>query len=367
MPNLYIGLMSGTSIDSIDAALVDFDAQPPQLLATSSTSIPTGIQATIRRLGRNPSDNAIQLLGEVDQQLGHLFASAAARLLASANIDKSEIRAIGSHGQTILHRPSGDHPFTLQVADPNRISQLTGITTVADFRRRDMAAGGQGAPLVPPFHSVMFRSGDENRVVVNIGGIANITLLPADDSLPVTGFDTGPGNTLMDAWIRDQQGEAFDADGAWASQGVVDEVLLQNLLDDPYFSHPAPKSTGPEYFNLDWLSDALNGQNPVDVQTTLCALTQVSIGNAISQLESAPQKILVCGGGANNTHLMASLTAALSPLPVEDTGQAGVPADSVEAMAFAWLAKQTIESLPGNLPSVTGADHPVILGGIYPA
>jgi anhydro-N-acetylmuramic acid kinase len=363
MTELYIGLMSGTSVDGIDAALVDFESSKPQLLATHFEKMPSELRKTILEICQ-PGLNEINRMGELDVVLGKQFAKTVNLLLEKNNISASEIRAIGSHGQTIRHHP--DKHFTLQVGDPNVIAAETGITTIADFRRRDMAYGGQGAPLVPAFHQSVFADKNVNRVIVNIGGIANITLLPANLSRPTSGFDTGPGNTLLDAWAEIHLQKPCDEQGIWASQGKVNTNLLNNLLNDPFFKLPAPKSSGREYFNLSWLESylSLEAISAVDVQTTLVELTATSIINEIkAHLNSG--ELLVCGGGIHNQFLMQRLKWIGSTYHIESTQKLGIDPDWVEAVAFAWLAKQTIDKKPGNLTEVTGANKNTILGGVY--
>ncbi len=351
-------------MDAIDAALVDFDFQPPRLIATQQLEIPAEVRESLELVIRN-GDITLEQLGQLDHQLGQLFSQTVQQLLLQTKIEAAQIKAIGSHGQTIFHQPQGPHPFSMQIGDANLIAEQTGITTVADFRRRDMAAGGQGAPLVPAFHETLFRTEDIDRVVLNIGGIANISILPSNNNTPVSGFDTGPGNTLMDGWIRQHQNIPMDKDGKWAASGTINEELLSQVLADPYFSLPAPKSTGREYFNLAWLNQYLSGTiRPEDVQATLCELSAVSIAQAI-QSQVATMEVLVCGGGSNNPVLMSRLQYHLGKCSLTTTDSHGVPPQWVEAMAFAWLAKQTCEGNSGNLPAVTGASHPVILGGIY--
>ncbi len=363
---LYIGLMSGTSMDGVDAALVDLtEAGGASLIATHTESIPPSLLSTIIRLSQNrgtPDE-----LGHCDRQLGELFAQAAAAV-SSKRPTGSTILAIGSHGQTIRHQPVGAHPFTLQLGDPNLIAERTGITTVADFRRRDMAAGGQGAPLVPAFHHAMFGSDSQNRALINIGGIANISWLPAGRNAAAGGFDTGPGNSLMDNWAQRHLGKPFDHNGSWAASGKLLPDLLKQMLEEPYFGLPSPKSTGKELFNGDWL-DARSGINraePVDVQRTLLELTAMTI---IRQLPSIrPLAVYVCGGGARNLALMARLQELLTrdEVSVSTTSELGIDSQWVEAAAFAWLASQALAGLPGNVPAVTGASGPRILGAIYP-
>ncbi len=365
--DLYIGLMSGTSMDGIDAALVDFNGRRPTLIGHCFQSWPESIRDELKKLSQ-PGDDEIARLGQADIAVAHQFADAVSELLRQTGVDASQIRAIGSHGQTIRHRPDTAHPFTLQIGDPNQLAEKTGITVVADFRRRDMAAGGEGAPLAPAFHAAYLRSPTENRVVLNLGGIANITLLPADPAGRVIGFDTGPANTLMDAWILASLGRPFDEQGDWAAQGQVMDEVLEQLLEADYFRRPPPKSTGPELFNLAWLREQLGDSPhiaPADIQATLCALSSQSIIQAIRQYAPDCDRLICCGGGVKNPLLMAQLERGLK-IPVETTTEHGIDPDQLEAMAFAWLARQTLHGKPGNLVDVTGASHPVILGGIYP-
>ncbi|GAB4265214.1 MAG: anhydro-N-acetylmuramic acid kinase [Methylomicrobium sp.] len=361
--------MSGTSIDGIDAVLVDLSSDNLKIIAFEYQPFYESTKAVLAEITSSSRPILLESIGKMDTQLGQLFAETALRLLANTKIPASEICAIGSHGHTLYHAPSDRYPFCLQIGDPNTIAQLTGITTVADFRRRDIAAGGQGAPLVPAFHEAMFRSDAENRVIVNIGGIANITVLPKDRNKPVVGFDTGPGNTLMDAWINQHLGKNHDDKGTWARFGRLDETVLQHLKRDSYFSLPYPKSTGREYFSLTWLNERIGDiqkHKPEDIQTCLCQLTADTITYAIRESLPDTNRLLVCGGGARNDYLMESLQNNLH-CPVQSTEEYGLHPDYVEATAFAWLARQTIHRLPGNLVTVTGARYPVILGGIYPA
>lgn len=360
----YIGLMSGTSMDGIDATLVEFCNQTPKLIATHKEPIPTTLKQQIIALC-TPGDNGINRMGEADVALGKLFATAALTLIKQSGIEKQHIIAIGSHGQTIRHMPTTPLPFTLQIADPNIIAANTGITTIADFRRRDMALGGQAAPLAPAFHHYLLHHPTENRCIVNIGGIANLTLLPTNNTQAIIGFDTGPGNTLMDAWISQQRQQSYDHNGEWAKSGNVNQTLLTKLLNDTYFKQLAPKSTGREYFNLQWLGPQT--LPPADIQATLLALTVQSIKYAIQQLPVTIDSIWLCGGGANNAYLCEQLASTCSPIRMTTTEEAGIHPDWVEAACFAWLAKQTIEKKPGNLPSVTGASRTATLGAIYAA
>ena len=365
----YVGLMSGTSMDGIDAALVEFDGRHQRLLAFLTTPWSKEIATDLRSLAL-PGDNEIDRLGALDLAVADAFADSVGQLLRDAGISPARVTAIGSHGQTLRHRPGFHPPFTLQIGDPNRLAERTGITVVADFRRRDMAAGGQGAPLVPAYHDDLFRDRDQDRVVLNIGGIANITLLPRSPGQPVTGFDTGPGNCLLDHWIQSQKGESYDAGGRWAARGHLHGPLLEALLDDPYFAQAPPKSTGPEYFSLDWLRPRLQAfetVSAVDIQATLTALTAHSISMAIRRQAPGYPRLIVCGGGVHNTELMGQLRALLPRMAIGSSSDFGIGPDEIEAAAFAWLARRTLQGLPGNLPSVTGARRRVVLGGIYPA
>lgn len=359
MQELYIGLMSGTSADGIDAALVDFSHTQPKLVASYYQEYAPELRQEILDLC-HPGTNEINRLGNLDVKLGKAFADAAKKLLKNIPPDQ-RVRAIGSHGQTIRHHPS--QQFTLQIGDPNIISAETGITTVADFRRRDIAHGGQGAPLVPAFHHHIFAKDNKNQAIVNIGGIANITMLPSAGN--IFGFDTGPGNTLLDAWTETHLNQSHDKNGNWAAQGKVNVDLLNDLLSDPFFKKPHPKSTGREYFNLQWLQNFLvQPIQSVDVQTTLVEMTARSILDAISQYISEGD-VLICGGGVHNAFLMSRLKSLGKGFTVDSTQKFGIDPDWVEAMAFAWLAKQTLDKKPGNIIAVTGAKQPAVLGGVY--
>ena len=361
--DLFIGLMSGTSADGIDAVLVSYEDRRGRLLQTHHTEMPGALREEILSL-RHAGANELHRMAVLDQQLAVAYAETVNGLLAQADVSAKDISAIGSHGQTIRHHPEGTSPYTWQIGDPNRLAEMTGISVVADFRRRDMAAGGQGAPLVPAFHQAQIAQPGIATAIVNIGGIANITLISADGE--VKGWDTGPGNTLMDGWIHRHQSLPFDAAGAWAATGQVLEPLLQAGLRHPFFVAPAPKSTGPEMFHLDWFDTLLSGhEKPEDVQRTLLELTAESIGRALDGV--AVTDIRICGGGAYNNLLMERLSTRLTPVSVTSTEVAGVDPQWVEAWAFAWLAKQTVAGLPGNVPAVTGAEAPRVLGAIYPA
>jgi anhydro-N-acetylmuramic acid kinase len=372
----YVGLMSGTSVNSIDAALLSIPPDGPLLKSAVHYPIPDALRNEIELLSRVDEQslsaaNELERAMGLDIELGSLFAEAALAVVAQSGVSKKSIRAIGSHGQTIRHRPNARRPFSTQLANPSVIAELTGITTVADFRARDISAGGQGAPLVSGFHYSTFRSQTINRVVLNIGGIANVTYLPANSDASVLGFDTGPGNTLLDRWVQSARGHDFDDGGNWAKGGSPNPKLLERLLTDPYFKSPPPKSTGREEFNLEWLHKVLNGLgHPLDpqcVQATLLQFTADSIVRAFFDFLPTVDEVYVCGGGAHNGALIAAIGKALGRIPLQTTAVLGLEPDWVEAAAFAWLAHQTLEGQPGNLPSVTGARKPVILGGIYKA
>jgi anhydro-N-acetylmuramic acid kinase len=367
--SLYIGLMSGTSLDGIDVAVVDF-AAGWRLIDTGYRPFPSELREQLHTLcGDSAID--VDLLGRTDGALATLYAEAVQAVLQKNSLKAGEIAAIGCHGQTIRHRPRmrgtppQTLPYTLQIGDPNRIAELTGITTVADFRRRDLAAGGQGAPLVPAFHAFALGSTEEQRAIVNIGGIANITLLTPASA--ISGFDTGPGNCLLDNWTQQHFQQPCDRGGALAANGTLDLPLLSGLLQDPYFALPPPKSTGREYFNLGWLRGYLPSSqlDALDILATLTHLTAHSIANAIRHTAPHTGRVLVCGGGVHNDYLMRVLAEQLAPCPIGSTAEAGLNPDFVEAAAFAWLTKQTMEHKAGNLPSVTGAERAVILGGVY--
>ena len=364
----FVGLISGTSMDAVDAVLVDLPVEgAPRCIAALSHPIPPELHARLKKLADPQCHAGLDELGEADVLTGELFAEAALAVIRDGGLEPGQVQAIGSHGQTVRHRPQANPPFTLQIGNPQRIAQRTGVTTVADFRQRDMAAGGQGAPLVPAFHRAIFWTRDEDRVVVNIGGIANITYLPANG--PVTGFDTGPGNTLMDLWIRRHQDRPFDKAGQWARQGQVAETLLNSLLSEPYLGEAPPKSTGPEYFSALWLDQRLARYKQIshaDVQRTLLEYTAQSIADAIHRHARNSAQVLICGGGARNDYLTERLALLMPERRVSDTGAFGVEPDWVEAMAFAWLARETLAGRPGNVREVTGAREDVILGGIFP-
>lgn len=361
--------MSGTSIDSIDAALVDFGNSNINIVNTLSLSIDPIIKQHVLALAL-PGNNEIAIMREVDQYFGQQFAQAALDICKQAGILTEDIKAIGSHGQTIRHYSKEDQQtgYSLQVGDPNIIAQRTGITAITDFRRRDIAAGGHGAPLAPAFHQIAFSSASKVRIIVNLGGIANISYLPISGQ--TIGFDSGPANILLDGWCHKQLNKSYDKDGLWAKSGEVNDYLLSTLLKHPYFSTPFPKSTGREKFNLQWLQNALTAfTTPIhseDVQATLLKLTTETIAQAIEQVDPHQEaEVYTCGGGAKNLELMKQLGQTISPRILATTQLLGITEEWVECAAFAWLAKQTLEHKSGNLPTVTGAKTPVILGGVY--
>jgi len=365
MPAYYIGLMSGTSMDGIDAAVVSFDDDRVALQATVNQQYPESLREDLTRAASTPVDDPIDDLDRLDTLVGECFRDAALKALLASGVDVGEITAIGSHGQTVRHQPDAESPFSLQIGNPDVIAGGTGIVTVADFRSADIAAGGQGAPLVPPFHDWLFGRADQNRAILNIGGIANLTLLGATGE-PVTGFDTGPGNALLDRWIQLHCNRPFDQDGAWAAEGKVITPLLESFLNYVYFGKSPPKSTGLEEFNLEWLTThkALEYE-AVDVQATLCALTARTIADDILHYAPSTEELFVCGGGAHNADLLARLAHSLPEIRIDSTATVGLDPDWVEAAAFAWLAMRTLNNQSGNLPSVTGASRKVVLGTIH--
>lgn len=365
---LFLGLMSGTSADGIDAALAQFPAEGGCRFVHGHTfDWKAETRAALITLGQGAEPASLDALGQLDAEVGIAFAAAANGLLERAGIERTRVQAIGSHGQTIRHRPTSNPSFTWQIGDANRIAELTGIATVADFRRRDVAAGGHGAPLMPAFHLAMLGSADEDRAVLNLGGIANLSLLARDGSL--RGFDTGPANALLDGWCQRHLGAAFDADGAFAASGRVDDALLARLLDDAWFALPPPKSTGREHFHLDWVHARLGSGSfsPADVQATLLELTAATIADALLAHLPGVRRLLVCGGGVRNPLLLQRIAARLPGVAVVSSAAHGLDPDYMEAMGFAWLARETLAGRPGNLPSVSGARGPRILGAIHPA
>ena len=377
-PQLFLGLISGTSADGIDAALVRFasaDAHARcELVHGHTYRWDDELRARLVALGQGGDCNSLDELGTLDVRIAEAFADAALQLLAAAGVAATQVRALGSHGQTVRHRPAGAAfdgrwPFTLQLGDGNLIAETTGIATVADFRRRDVAAGGHGAPLLPALHAALLRVQDETRAVLNLGGIANLTLLPRlGAATPVRGFDTGPANALLDAWCERHHGTAFDADGAFAASGRVDDALLARLLAEPWFTLPPPKSSGREQFHLDWVAARLQGSEAAqDVQATLLELTAASVAAALLAQQPDTQRLLACGGGVHNPVLLHRIAARLPGVQVESTAVHGVDPDFVEAMGFAWLARETLAGRPGNLADVTGARGPRVLGALHPA
>ncbi|MEP7043826.1 MAG: anhydro-N-acetylmuramic acid kinase [Dokdonella sp.] len=363
MSTLYLGLISGTSADGIDAALVRFEPSL-EVVAAATTPYPPALRDRLLALASTRAALPLDDYGALDVEIGLHFANAATALLDASNVDRRDVAAIGSHGQTVRHRPSGAFPFTLQIGDPSVIAERTGITTVADFRRADVAAGGQGAPLLPALHAAVFTNPAATRAILNLGGIANVTLLaPAGG---VLGFDTGPANCLLDAWAQRHRGTPRDDDGAWARGGRIDAALLARLLDDAYFAAPPPKSTGREYFNLDWLQPRLReATDAASVQATLLALSARSIADALRAQTSGAFEVYACGGGVHNAALMDALRGELPGTKVASTAQLGLDPDFVEAVGFAWLARERLAGRPGNLPAVTGARGLRRLGAIY--
>ncbi|CAM3491678.1 anhydro-N-acetylmuramic acid kinase [Halomonas lysinitropha] len=373
--SLFIGLMSGTSLDGIDAALVEIREEgTPRLIATQDTPMPETLRDLLWRFC-HADRVAFRELAAAEDAFCHLQAEAVEALLASSGMARASIMAIGSHGQTIEHAPlghDGGPAYTLQLDNPSLLAELTGCPVVADFRRRDLAAGGQAAPLAPAFHEALFRAPGEWRLVLNLGGFANLTLLPpTEDERAPLGFDTGPANALLDAWHARHRGDRYDAGGAWAASGRVDEALLERLLAEPYFHLPPPRSTGRERFHLDWLKGHLRGgEAPQDVQATLAELTAASVALGVEMARErlgAPTAALLvpCGGGAHNPDLLSRLARRLPETPLLPGDDWGWPADWLEAGAFAWLAWRRLAGLPGNLPSVTGAAGSRVLGGVY--
>ncbi len=364
-PGYFIGLISGTSLDAVDCALVNFDADIPTLRGTLALPYPAELRRDLQKLIQHPQ-TSLESLGETHVAVGEQFAKTVNMLLEEQEIAAEEVVAIGSHGQTVFHKPAKPLAFSLQIGDPNTIAVQTGIATVADFRGKDLAAGGQGAPLAPLFHRAVFGSSKFTRVIVNLGGIANISVLaPGQDYL---GYDTGPANSLLDYWAEKHLGKPFDSCGAWASSGRVNEELLDLFLNDPYFSSPEPKSTGREYFNNSWLEQRLSEltevPEPIDVQATLLELTAASVAMEIEN-QVDPDQIFLCGGGAHNTALLQRIRELLPGADVATTAKLGIDPDWVEAMTFAWLARQRLEKIAQDTRVITGAQRPVILGSVY--
>jgi anhydro-N-acetylmuramic acid kinase len=359
---LYIGLMSGTSLDGVDAALVDL-GHAPSLIAAEFAPYPDEMKTALLAV-HEPREDELHRAAVLGIGLSELYAATVRRLLENSRVSEKAVRAIGCHGQTVRHQPASG--YTLQLGNPAWLAERTGITVVADFRSRDIAAGGQGAPLVPAFHAVWFRDARRHRVIINLGGIANLTDLPPRG--PVTGFDTGPANLLLDAWAREHLGRDFDRDGALAARGRPVETLIEAALADPYFRRSPPKSTGRDHFNLEWLRRlGVERHGVEDVQASLAELTARSIGDAVAGFCPGAEEAYLCGGGARNPDLVRRLRGALPGVDVASTERLGIHPDWVEAMAFAWLAQRCLKGEPGNLPEVTGAHGPRVLGAIYPA
>lgn len=367
-PSLYIGVMSGTSLDGVDIALVDIQSTNVSLIASECYPIPQSLKSNLLTLCTN-QQSSLQQLGEIDHQLGELYATVINKFILKNQIDKNNICAIGCHGQTLYHSPDGAYPFTMQIGDANIIAAKTNITTIADFRRKDMALGGQGAPLVPAFHQAILARPNTTRVILNIGGISNITVLAPNQT--VIGYDTGPGNVLLDSWMMLHLNQAYDKDAHFAKTGHINTALLHDLLNEVYFSKPYPKSTGRELFNFNWLQQKLAKHNITaqDVQATLVELTVIATVNQLTHLalpKTLPCELLVCGGGAKNPLMMERFSQHLPDWLVTTTDAFGINSDYMEAMAFAWLAYCRIHHINSNIPSVTGAKKAVCLGVIYP-
>jgi anhydro-N-acetylmuramic acid kinase len=359
---LFVGLMSGTSLDGVDAVLADFSASPPTVLARAHHPFDQALRAELLSLN-SKGDDELDRAARCANELARRYAAVVREVLGSAALSPSDLRAVGCHGQTVRHRP--DRGYTVQLGNAALLAELCGARVVTDFRSRDVAAGGQGAPLAPGFHAAVFRSASEHRAVLNLGGIANLTWLPATGV--VTGFDCGPGNCLMDLWASLYLGTSMDADGAWAAGARSDPELLEHLLAESYFAQRPPKSTGRDLFNESWLRARM--PKPLEarvVQATLLELTARSVAEAVARECSGAQRIVVCGGGVHNRALMARLGALLTPVPVQSSAAHGIDPGLVEPLAFAWLARQTLQGAPASLPAVTGAKGARVLGAVYP-
>lgn len=363
----FVGLISGTSMDGIDAAVVAFSGETPQVLAAKTLAFSDHLNATLGQVRSNPDAFPASALSRLDAHLGEAFGQAALEAISAAGLQPSRVRAIGSHGQTVLHRPGNDPPHTLQIGDAHRIARLTGVDVVADFRRADLAAGGQGAPLAPLFHDAVLRSASHDRAVVNLGGIANVTMLRPD--APASGFDTGPANCLLDDWFRRHHSQRFDSAGRWAASGRVDRAWLDDLMDEPYFGQTPPKSTGIEHFSPAWLDERLPdwaGEQPADIQATLAELTARTVADGLERHnDQAPETVLVCGGGVHNLDLIARLRHHLPRSRIDSTSRFGVDPDHIEAMLFAWLARERIHGRHVDTRAITGASLPVLAGTIF--
>ena len=364
---LFVGIMSGTSLDGADAALVTFsDAGKPTTLAFVSAPFPTLLRERLVSLNRPGGTSELSQAAEASLALAQIYAKVTLDVLRQAGVAADRVTAVGCHGQTIRHRP--ELGYTVQLNNPAYIAEATRIRVVADFRSRDLAAGGQGAPLAPAFHSEIFRDPAISRAIVNVGGIANLSLVAPDK--PVTGFDCGPGNVLMDVWYQRQSSAAFDRDGAFARSGHVHPSLLATLRSEPYFALSPPKSTGRDLFDAAWLDSVLSDHpsiRPADVQATLLELTASTIADAVRTAQPATDEVFVCGGGAYNGALMERLGGLLAPLPIASTATLGVPPQHVEAVMVAWLARACVDNRALDLTEVTGARHPLVYGAIYPA
>lgn len=363
----YIGLMTGTSMDAVDTVLVDIKhGQTTRLVGSYEQPLPDEFRASINHVC-DATQDSVDHVARLDLQLADLYAECIRSLLEQTAIKAEQVMAIGSHGQTIRHCPDCQPAYSVQIGNAARLVELTGITTVNNFRQRDMAAGGQGAPLAPLFHHHLFSQLDRTIVCINLGGIANISILRANGE--IEGFDTGPANTLMDQWVMQQQQQRYDENAAWASSGTINQALLEKLLEEPWLKRPPPKSTGPELFNLQWLQPYLDDidAGPADVQSTLCEFSAVTIANAIAGNASDAQAAVLCGGGAYNPLLVERIQHHLPNLPISDSSHSGIKPEWIEACMFGWLAYRALNGLTGNVPRVTGASHEVILGAIYPA
>ena len=368
-PHWYIGLMSGTSLDGVDGVLAEFPEARCHVRHHVAAPLSAPLRARMLALNTSGGDE-LHLAALAANALAHVYAQVTHELLAASGLHAADIHAIGAHGQTVRHRPQefDGSGYTIQLNNPALLAELTGITVVADFRRRDVAAGGQGAPLVPAFHHTVFGRGDQTRAILNLGGMANLTVLRAGTA--PTGWDCGPANALLDQWCQTHTGQAYDDDGRWARAGQVNDALLRTLLSEPYFARPAPKSTGRDLFNLAWLQahlSAITPLPPVDVQATLTELTVHACAHDLRHSAPDARELIVCGGGALNGHLMQRLQALLPGCAVTSSEPHGLPPQQVEAAAFAWLARQCLLGQPGNLPSATGAHGPRILGAIHQA
>ena len=367
-PEYYLGVMTGTSLDGLDIVLADFQGPRPRIEASAAVAFEPALREALLALC-SPGPGEIDRLGDADGALADAIAEACLALLEACAVHPSAVRALGSHGQTVRHRPDAPRPFTLQIGDPHRIAERTGIAVVADFRRRDLAAGGQGAPLVPAFHRALLPAENDPQAVLNIGGMANLTLLPGD-AMETKGFDTGPGNTLLDQWHQKHRGTPVDRNGAWGATGTVQPALLQAFLADPFFERTPPKSTGRETFNLPWLEGfSPDRWSPADVQATLGALTAASVADALERFaDPTPKTLWLAGGGRHNETLVTALTQRLAPkTSVKTIEAAGFDGDQLEALAFAWLAAAHCRGVAGNVPAVTGAVGPRVLGAYFPA